>query len=226
MAGSLDAKTIHEGDTLNIAESASRLTGVTLALALLSIVPLSGAVAADLAKLTEECAHCHGKDGVSTEPTVPTIAGMSDFFISEAMLIYQDRDRPCVEAEYLEGPDKGSKTDMCKIADELGENEIEALAKFYAEKPFVRAKQDFDAAKAEVGAKVHDRACEKCHEDGGSVAEDDAGLLAGQWMPYLRQAFEAYDAGSRPMAKKMKPKYEDLSAEDKENLLHYYGSLQ
>ena len=196
------------------------------AAAMTAFFAMFDAAAADIDKLTENCANCHGENGVSTESTVPTIAGMSELFIIDTMAIYKDRDRPCVEAEYLAGPDKGSKTDMCKIADELGEADIEALAKYYSGKEFVRAKQDFDAAKAELGAKVHDRACEKCHEDGGSVAEDDAGLLAGQWTPYLRQVFEAYDAGTRSMPKKMKPKYEDLSADDKENLLHYYGSLQ
>ena len=211
---------------MNINPKTSRSTILLATLAWLGAGIINGATAADLDKLTENCTNCHGENGVSTESTVPTIAGMSELFIIDTMAIYKDRDRPCVEAEYLAGPDKGSKTDMCKIADELGDDDIEALAKFYSGKEFVRAKQDFDAAKAELGAKIHDRACEKCNEDGGSVAEDDAGLLAGQWTPYLRQVFEAYDAGKRSMPKKMKPKWEDLSAEDKENLLHYYGSLQ
>ena len=177
-------------------------------------------------KLAEECAHCHGKDGASTEPTVPTIGGVSAFFLIDTMAIYKDEARPCVEAEYLDGPDKGSKTDMCKIAAELSDDDIEALGDFYAGKPFVRAQQDFDAAKAEEGAKVHDRQCEKCHADGGASAEDDAGILAGQWTPYLQQVFDHYDAGEREMPKKMVPKYEKLDAAEKEALLHYYASFQ
>lgn len=192
----------------------------------MAIAWFSTATAADLNALIENCTNCHGENGVSTESTVPTIAGMSEFFLIDTMAIYKDRERPCIEAEYLAGSNKGSKTDMCKIADELGDADIEALAKHYAGKTYVRAKQEFDPARAARGQKIHDRNCEKCHEDGGSVAADDAGLLAGQWTPYLRQVFKAYDAGERSMPKKMIPKYEELSAEEKEDLLHYYGSLQ
>ena len=202
------------------------LTGILLALAasvLLSLAGVSGVFASEVA---EDCQNCHGKNGVSTEPTVPTIAGMSEFFLTESMAIYKDRDRPCVEAEYLAGPDKGSKTDMCKIADGLGDADIESSAKFFAGQEYVRAKQDFDAGKAAAGQKLHDSGCQKCHDEGGSVAEDDAGFLAGQWTPYLRQVFEHYAAGERSMPKKMKPKMDELSAEDVEALLHYYASLQ
>ena len=184
------------------------------------------AAAADLDKMVEGCAHCHGKDGASTDSKVPIIGGISEQYIIDSMAIYKDRDRPCIEAEYLDGPDKGNKTDMCKIVDELSEGDIEALAKFYAGKTFVRAKQEFDPAKAAAGQKLHDTNCEKCHADGGSSPEDDAGVLAGQWMPYLEQTFESYASGERIMPKKMKPKMEKLSDEDKENLIHYYGSLQ
>ena len=184
------------------------------------------ATASDLDTLVKGCANCHGKDGASTESTVPIIGGISEQYVIDSMAIYKDRDRPCIEAEYVEGPDKGKKTDMCKIVDELSEGDIEALAKFYAGKTFVRAKQEFDPAKAASGQKIHDKNCEKCHADGGSSAEDDAGVLAGQWIPYLEQTFKSYASGERIMPKKMKPKMEKLSDEDIKNLIHYYGSLQ
>ena len=182
--------------------------------------------AADVGKLVEDCANCHGKDGASTESTIPIIGGMSAFYISESMAIYTDKDRPCVEAEYPAGEHKGSKTDMCKVAAELSEADIEAIAEFYASKPFVRAKQEFDAEKAARGKQLHESACEKCHEDGGSSAEDDAGVLAGQWMHYLDQTFKAYSSGERAMTKKMKPKFEKLDDGEKQDLLHYYASMQ
>jgi sulfide dehydrogenase cytochrome subunit len=143
----------------------------------------------------------------------------------DSMAIYKDKDRPCVEAEYPDGPEKGSKTDMCQVASELSDEQIEALAGHYSAREFVRAKQEFDADKAAAGKKIHDTNCEKCHEDGGASAEDDAGILAGQWAPYLEQTFQHYDAGERAMPKKMKPKFEKLDAADKEALLHYYKSL-
>jgi sulfide dehydrogenase cytochrome subunit len=142
------------------------------------------------------------------------------------MAIYKDKDRPCVEAEYPAGEHKGSKTDMCKIAAELSKADVEAISGFYASKPFVPAKQAFDAEKAARGKQLHESACEKCHEDGGSSPDDDAGILAGQWMHYLEHTFKAYSAGERAMTKKMQPKYEKLDDGEKQDLLHYYASLQ
>jgi sulfide dehydrogenase cytochrome subunit len=92
--------------------------------------------------------------------------------------------------------------------------------------PFVRAKQTFDADLASKGKGIHALECKKCHEDGGSSPDDDAGILAGQWMPYLEDQFEEYASGKRPMPKKMQPKMEKLSAEDTKALIHYYGSFQ
>ncbi len=207
-----------------------RLTGklfVTFgAVAISGGLIFSSVLAADLDKLTTSCTNCHGKDGVSTEPTVPTIGGMSEQFIIDTMDIYKEKERPCIEAEYLEGEKKGDKTDMCKVADELDDDDIEALAGFYAEKTFVRSVQSFDEGKAARGAELHDTYCEKCHEDGGSSAEDDAGVLAGQWIPYLEQTFKSYASGKRVMGKKMEQKMRKLDDAQKEDLIHFYGSMQ
>ncbi len=194
--------------------------------AVMSCLTITGAAAASLDEMIRDCANCHGTDGVSSEPAVPTLAGLSELFIVDSLTIYRDRERPCIEAEYLEGSNKGTKTDMCKLADEIGDEDSEALAKFYAGKDFVRAKQDFDPDRAARGRKIHGANCEKCHEDGGISAEDDAGVLAGQWMPYLEQTFKSYASGERVIPKKMKPKFEKLTDEGKLDLLHFYASFQ
>jgi len=181
--------------------------------------------AADLDKLVEDCVDCHGTDGVSTIPEVPSIGGFSFQYFLDSMVAYIDEDRLCPEFEYPEGPDKGDKTTMCKIAEDLSEDDTEELAEYYAEKPFVRAKQKFDPVLAEKGKPVHDDLCEKCHVDGGSLASDDAGILAGQWMPYLEVTFRDYSTGDRKQPKKMKKKMEKLDDTTTEQLIHYYGSL-
>lgn len=137
----------------------------------------------------------------------------------------EGEERPCPEIRYKSGDKKGDTTTMCKIAKELDDDEIEKVAKYYAGKPFVRAKQQYDPALAKKGEPIHEEYCEKCHAEGGSLSSDDSGILAGQWTPYLREAFKHYTSGERPMVKKMKPKYEKLSEEDKEALLHYYASF-
>jgi len=185
-----------------------------------------GASAADVAKLTETCANCHGKDGASTESQVPIIGGMSAEYIKISLVSYKKKDRPCPETEIKAGPKKGTKTDMCQVAKELSDGDIKDVADYYAGKKFVRAKQKFDPALAKKGKEIHDASCDKCHSNAGSVANDDAGILAGQWMPYLEETFKQYSAGKRPMEQKMKPKIEKLDKAGFDALVNYYGSFQ
>lgn len=196
---------------------------VSAAITGLGIVDTS---AADINKLIEDCAHCHGKDGASTDPNVPIISGFSVQYTMDSMAAYIDKDRPCPEAEYPEGPNKGDKTDMCKVADDLSNDETMEIAKHFASKPFVPAKQKFDAALAEKGKDVHDELCEKCHSAGGSLASDDAGILAGQWIPYQEATYKDYSTGDRAQPKKMKIKMKKLNDETTKQLIHYYSSMQ
>jgi len=188
---------------------------------------LFSAAKADVLDDIEECDGCHGKDGVSIESDVPTIAGVSPFIIEEYMFEYRDDARPCRESDYRTGDTDRPATDMCTIAKELGEEEIPEIAEYYSGKEYVAAKQEFDAEQAEAGRRLHRRDCEKCHSDGGSYADDDAGMLAGQWMPYLEQVFADYAAEERGMIEdKMKEKMDALDAASTSALIHYYGSLQ
>jgi len=83
-----------------------------------------------------------------------------------------------------------------------------------------------DASLAEAGKAIHQRECDRCHSDGGSNPEDEAGILAGQWMDYLQLSFAEYKSGEREQPKKMKEKMDTLSADDEKALLHFYGSQQ
>lgn len=172
------------------------------------------------------CADCHGKAGVSTESDVPTIAGQSAAYLEATMGDYRDGNRPCPESKYRAGDTARAPTDMCKISKALSETEITEVAAHFAALPFVRAKQTFDPAKAAVGKKVHELHCEKCHAEGGSSADDDSGILAGQWMPYLQASMKEFTDGTRKAPKKMKPKVDELSADQVDALVHYYGSQQ
>jgi sulfide dehydrogenase cytochrome subunit len=197
-----------------------------MGMVLFGLLLAPGARAADVTKLVEHCASCHGKDGVSHESDVPTIAGYSLQYTSDSLTAYQKKERACPETKYRDGDKKGQKTDMCRVAADLGDADIAQLSKYLAGKKFVRAQQSFDAALAKKGAQIHERSCEKCHSENGSQASDDSGILAGQWMPYLKEAFTELGAGKRPMPKKMKPKVDSLQAEDFDALANYYASFK
>ena len=167
--------------------------------------------------LANTCAGCHGTNGASAGPASPTIAGLSEEYLVEVMEGFAADEVPA--------------TIMGRIAKGYTEAEIKQLAKFYAAQPFVKAKgQKFDAAMVDKGAKLHDKYCEKCHAEGGTSAEDDAGVLAGQWQPWVRWTMEDYLAGDREPTKKMKKKItqltEDHGDEGWEALYSYYASQQ
>ncbi len=193
-----------------------------LATLLISMVGISfvSPVAADGASaemLSNTCLGCHGPGGISAGPATPTISGMSEIYIIGAMLAYKyDNDEDKVDAiieadEELEDVEYFARTStvMNRIAKGYSEAEIKTIAKHFAELPFEAADQGSDAGQAKAGAKLHEAHCEKCHEDGGSSAEDDAGVLAGQWVPYLQYTMADFASGDRDMPKKMKKKMDE-----------------
>jgi sulfide dehydrogenase cytochrome subunit len=221
-----DTKTSSEKREAAVSNRISALITKTSA-AIVCALALSLSASADVADIARECDQCHGENGISTESDVPIIAGMSAFVLEDYLLTYQDQGRPCHETEYRSGDVERPATSMCEIAAELSEDDVAAIAEHYAARPFVPAQQSFDADKATAGAGIHKRDCEKCHTDNASNPEDDAGIMAGQWMPYLQQVFEDYSSGEREMIeKKMREKFDSLSDEDKQALIHFYGSLQ
>lgn len=190
---------------------------------ILILAPVVAVVAAEPEAL---CADCHGKDGASTESDVPVIGGLSEQYLLDAMTAYRGKARPCPDSKFRGGDRKRPATSMCRVAADLGEAGAAKVAKHLAAEPFVRAHQQTDPQKAVLGRKLHELHCEKCHGDGGASTEDDAGVLAGQWMPYLKASMEEFSTGKRAVPEKMKPKIEKLGANDIEALLHYYGSQQ
>jgi sulfide dehydrogenase cytochrome subunit len=184
------------------------------------------ALAADGAKVMEQCAACHGKNGVSTDSGIPIIAGYSAKYIVESIKNLRNKLRPCAEVTIPAGPKKGQKSDMCKVSADLKDEDAEAVAKYLAAQKFVPAKQPFDPAKAKAAVAVYKLRCEKCHEDNGGSAEEDNGILAGQWTPYLRDQIANFRSGKRQIDDKMKLRLERVSKEDEEALYNFFASQQ
>ncbi len=196
---------------------------LTMSVFALGVGLCGNVLAADVAA---SCAGCHGTDGVSADPAIPTIAGMSADYLSETLMRYKKKERPAAEVTISAGDKKGSKSDMVKAVADLSDADIQGVAKTFAAKKFVRAKQVSDAALAAKGKDIHEKLCSKCHTEGGSVAEDDSGILAGQWMGYLKAQLTDYKAGKRPVPAKMQPKLDMVQPADFDALVAYYGSFK
>jgi len=168
-----------------------------LALALSTAGSAGGTASADM--LAGICYGCHGTNGNSVGPAAPSIAQMEKTAFVETMQAFRSGDT--------------YGTIMGRIAKGYTDEEIERMAGHFAARKFVPAKQKFDAAAARIGARLHNKYCEKCHEDGGKpITGEDAeySLLAGQWIPYLENSITDFRAGHRKMPRKMKKKLDKL----------------
>jgi cytochrome subunit of sulfide dehydrogenase len=189
----------------------------TLEAALMAALLTLGAAAAEdeIASselLAYQCAGCHGFNGHSVGPATPSIAGFSPEYFVKAMTDYKEGNRYA--------------TIMDRIAWGYSDAEIEAMAAFFAAQPYRPAQQDFDADLAARGAAIHDTNCNSCHSEGGTYPELDSGQLAGQWIPYLEDAFQDFMEHGRPQPRGMQRRLADFSDADVQALIHYYASQQ
>ncbi len=199
---------------------------VLLCSVLFSLGLASNVFAVDVNKVVAVCANCHGIGGASTDQTVPIIGGYSVEFLSNNMKAYKNKERVCPDTVYRSGNLKGNTTSMCLVLDNVNYEDIPKVAEYFSQQKFVRSKQIFDPELAKKGKDLHDDLCESCHTASGTVAGDDAGMTGGQWMFYLREAFDEFLADMRPIPKKMKDRFKILSKDDINALINYYGSIQ
>ncbi|MCK5897028.1 MAG: cytochrome c [Cocleimonas sp.] len=172
---------------------------------------MSGASASMLA---DTCAGCHGVNGVSKGPAMPSIAGMSAEYLTTVLQAYKSGE--------------AASTIMQRITKGYSDEELAQVAEVYSKKTAAKAGQEFDEKLAKKGKKLHDKYCEKCHSEGGTLAEDEAGFLGGQWTPYLQATLTDFNAGTREMPKKMKKKMKKLMKKEGDDgikaLMNYYAS--
>jgi sulfide dehydrogenase cytochrome subunit len=163
--------------------------------------------------LAETCVGCHGAGGSSAGPAIPSIAGIDKEYFVESMEEYQKGERPA--------------TIMDRLAKGYTEEEIKRMADYFNKQKLMPMEQTVDKKLASSGKKLHEKYCEKCHEEGGRVADGSA-ILAGQWMPYLTYSFDDFLSGHREMPKKMQSKMQDVKEkvgnDGFKQLTHFYAS--
>lgn len=164
--------------------------------------------------LANTCAACHGTGG-SSVAQIPSLAGAPAEYFVETMKAFKNGARKA--------------TVMDRVAKGYSDEEIALMGDYFAQQKLIPMKQGFDKAKASQGQRLHDKFCEKCHEDGGRKP-DQGGVLAGQSMTYLTFSMADFLDGQRTMDKDMKKKVDEmLQSHDKSSidaLIHFYGSQQ
>lgn len=182
----------------------------------------AGLAVAQVPDSASDCVACHNENGVSDDPAVPIIAGNAAFFLENQLAMFAQEARPC-EADYFGSKDDVSAESHCAIVADLSEDDHADIAAYFEELPFVPADQEFDADLASQGESIHNKSCDRCHTEAGSLAFDEAGILAGQWKEYLTDQIGYYRAGKRWQPEKMSPPIEELSDADVEALVNFYA---
>lgn len=186
-----------------------------LAIIFTSLVVSQPARAGDAAAgkaLAEACAGCHGPDGVSQTPLMPSLAAQPDEFTQWQLVYFRS----------------GTRKDqtMQPIGEALETNDVRNLGAYFASLPPPKPNAGQDP-QAETGAKLAAlHRCTSCHGDHyeGNRA---AARLAGQREDYLYKALSDFKSGARvgsgvaSMADVVYP----LNDGDLKLLAHYMASL-
>ena len=184
---------------------------------------LSGTVAASGATLaSQKCESCHGKNGISTKPEVPTIAGFSSAYLKDAMKDFRSGKRHGDKFRL-----NGRVTDMNAIARKLSRREIKLVSRYYASKTFVPYKQqNINYSLIAKGKKIYRKNCMRCHSDNGRDPDDDAGILGGQSKTYLISQIAKFKNGKRKGPRKMMRKLKKLKANEITAVINFFASQQ
>jgi cytochrome c553 len=150
-----------------------------------SLPPVQAAVATDSAyaspyqrgqKVAAACTKCHGEDGNSTTPGVPSLAGQQPQYLVAAIQEYLQRERKAAP--------------MHALLPGLTKLDMETLALYFSSQtPAQRAAPSFgDPAAGEPLSAV----CGGCHGAHGVSRDSATPSLAGQDPSYLVDAIKAY----------------------------------
>ena len=143
------------------------------------------APAASLREQIAQCATCHGENGQSQNPDIPSIAGQPKLFVMYQLFFYREGRR--------------KHADMNRIARAMSDADLQAIsdhvASLPAPPPATRAIDD-PARYRRGAALAEQRFCQSCHNADYSGREQMP-RVAGQHEPYLLKALKDYRAGAR-----------------------------
>ena len=159
------------------------------------------------------CVACHGPDGGSINPAVPSLAGQPAQFIATQLLMYR------------EGKRKDAQ--MSPFAANLSNTDMNDIAAYFAAQKLVPPARKTDPASAEAGPRLaRQHNCVQCH---GPVlmGQQHIPRLAGQQREYLKAQLRGFKASTRfDMDGQMTSAVQALSDADIELLADYLAGLK
>ena len=162
------------------------------------------------------CFGCHGPQGQSLSPSIPSLAGQPQDYLLSVLRAYRHGGRfSTVMGRLLSG---ASDADLAEMAD------------YFSRQPIRVPKQRVDWDLASKGRQLHRFYCRECHGDRHQAGEPGAPKLNGQWMSYLRWTLRDYLMGAnqteQAMSRSLIRLIRQHGEEGLEALIHYYGSAR
>lgn len=170
------------------------------------------------------CAACHGSEGRSELPLVPSLAGQHSFYVITQLFLFRDGRRN----------DHPASATMSALAKGMSDGDLRGYSEAVARLPAgalaaspgePAAPPSRDPARFERGRQLAaDHRCGSCHganlAGGGQVPR-----LGGQREDYLQIALKGFQSGARlGYTPAMNEALSGLKAEDLEDLAHYLAS--
>jgi cytochrome c553 len=132
---------------------------------------------------SQVCAACHGVDGNSVIPTIPSLAGQPRQFITQALFMFREGQR--------------KNEQMTPFAAKLSNADLNDLAQYYsAQKMALPTRQPEPGIVLSGQAVTEKNNCVACHKP-TLVGQQHIPRLAGQHKPYLLEQLKAFKAATR-----------------------------
>ena len=188
-----------------------------VAAALLFLGVAMSALAVDMEALEKKaalCFACHGAQGLSANPAVPTLAGQPKQFITTQLVMFREGNR--------------KDPQMSPIAAGMANVEINDYGTYFtALAPAAPASSSMDPAKVEAAQRLSDQYhCVSCHGP-ALKGQQHIPRLAGQQAVYLKAQLRGFKAGTRfDMDGNMTSAAQPLTESDIEILSEYLAALR
>lgn len=177
--------------------------------------PIGSPIAAEVSPaISWNCSGCHGFEGASVGPLIPSIGGMNARFLFHVMRGYQLDERP--------------STIMGRIAKGYTTRELRAIAHYFAQQPWRNAEGQLTGSQLRQAQALHHERCADCHDDDGRYQDHEIPRLAGQLPAYLGMQLRDYrDRGKKvPQPEKMRKQVKDLTDAEIRMLSHFYAQVR
>ncbi|NCA70085.1 MAG: cytochrome c, class I [Sphingobacteriia bacterium] len=161
--------------------------------------------------LVATCQQCHGEDGVSAGATMPSIAGQPESYLRMVMQEWRTGTR--------------FSTVMGSLLAGFDEDQINAMAAYFAALPWTPAAQELDSDLVAQG-KIPAGRCARCHGLRGSKPRtEETPYINGQRVEYLDLVLLKYrDEGLTFSHEKMQESVRKLKAEDLTAVSTFFAS--